>query len=242
MKITTLLLSFVLFLTLFGSTAEAAYVYGSYGNGYSSPFSSSNSLSYPGSGRTNVYDESFSFPRGRGSMYYSNQRDSVLDSFSQSQNIDRTNTVNDRFVDNFFGSQANYNRNLLDLSQQQSSTNSGSSFDGGSSQYRFGDCSTPSYQRSLHGDYKGSRNDFTITETICGGQQMNLQRNFGNGNTYANSASSNGRALQDSLNAGLTTRTTNTDRTNTVKETQQLKNSVSYQKSSFGQGYTLVFN
>ncbi|GEM_PF-2808574 len=237
---TIALVSFILFLTLFGSTVEAAYVYGSSGNGYSSPFNSYSNTYNPRNTRTT--DEFFSFPRGSGSLYYTNQRDSLANSFSQSQNVDRSSTLNDRFVDNFFGSQATYNRNLLDLSEQRTTANTGSSFDGGSASYRFGDCSTPSYQRTLRGDYKGNRNDFTLTETICGGQQVDMRRTFGNTNAFANSASTNGRALQDSLQAGLTTRTANADRTTTVKDTQQLRNTVSYQKSSFGQGYSLVFN
>ncbi len=229
---------FLLLVTLASSFAEAAYVYGSYGNGYTSPFQLERGAYYPNTRGTNVYDESFSFPRGRGSLYYSNQRDSLLESFSQSQTAD--STLDERFIDNFFGSQANYGRNLIDNQDQFTSRQSGVNFDNGYADYRFGDCSAPSYQRTLQGDYKGSRNDFTITETICGGQQMNLRRNFGNTNSYATSLDSTRRALQDAQTAGVTTRTVNTD-TN-AQNSQQLRNSVSYQKSNFGQGYTLVFN
>src|SRR3989338_5725198 len=238
MRTTIALLSFVLFLTLFGSTAEAAYVYGSYGNGYTSPFQLERGAYYPNSGRTNVYDESFSFPRGRGNVYYANQRDSLANSFSQSQTTDRK--FNEQFVDNFFGTQANYGRNLIDNQDQLSTRQSGTSFDSGSAQYRYGDCSTPSYQRTLQGNYKGSRNDFTITETVCGGEQINLNRNFGNTNGYTNTADTNRRTLQDSLFANTAVQTRNVDRV--TQDTQQMRNTYSLQESHLGQGYTLVFN
>src|SRR3989344_1828948 len=238
MRTTIALLSFLLLVAFTSSTAQAAYVYGSYDNGYSSPFQLERGAYYPNSGRTSVYDESFSFPRGRGNLYYANNRDTLAESFFNSGSTDRKN--NEQFVDNFFGTQANYGRNLIDNQDQLSTRQSGTSFDSGSAQYRYGDCSTPSYQRTLQGNYKGSRNDFTITETICGGQQINMQRNFGNTNSYANNLDSTRRALQDTQTAGLTTRTTNTDRT--TQDNQQLRNTVSYQKSSFGQGNTLVFN
>ncbi|MDP1694865.1 MAG: hypothetical protein Q8L34_04975 [Candidatus Woesearchaeota archaeon] len=229
---------FLLLVTLASSFAEAAYVYGSYGTGYSSPYTLERGAYYPNSGRTNVYDESFSFPRGRGDLYYNTNRDSLTNSLSQSQTTDRR--FNEDLIDNFFGSQTTYGRNLIDNQDQTTSRQYGTGFDTGSADYRYGDCSTPSYQRTLQGNYKGSRNDFTITETVCGGEQINLNRNFGNTNGYTNTANTNRRTLQDSLFANTAVQTRNVDRT--TQDTQQTRNTYSLQQSRLGQGYTLVFN
>ena len=235
---TFVITSFILLFTLFGSFAEAAYVYGSYGTGYSSPYTLERGAYYPQSGNTNVYDESFSFPRGRGDLYYTNNRDSTTANLFTNQNVDRS--MHENFVDNFFGSQTTYGRNLIDNQDQTTSRQYGTGFDTGSADYRFGDCSTPSYQRTLQGNYKGSRNDFTITETGCGGEQINLNRNFGNTNGYTNTADTNRRTLQDSLFANTAVQTRNVDRV--TQDTQQMRNTYSLQESHLGQGYTLVFN
>lgn len=249
MKTILYLLTLVFFI-LFSTFTEAAYISG---QGYTSPFGLGSSNSYSGSypfsysayrpTRTSVTDEFFSFPRGSGDFRYSTTRDSALESFSNTRNLDRTTNVNDRFVDNFFGAQARSDRFLTDNQDTASSQQSGANFDNGFATLSQGICSNgPSYERTLRGDFKGSRNDFTITESICGGQQLNLQRNFGNSNAYANQLSLNRRALQDSTAADAIARTSSVDRTTALKDSQQLRNSYSLQKSNFGQGYTLVFS
>lgn len=222
-------------------TLERGNYYDSYNRGIQqSPLTSYGSY---GSGRTRVTDEYFSFPSGRGSAYYTNNRDSALETFFTSQNTDRDNQFNERLTDNFFGSQAQYNRNLFDSTDQASSRNMGGSFDQGSASFSQGNClNGPSYERTLKGDFYKRRNDFTITETICGGPQMNLQRTFGNANAYDTSASTNRRTLQDNIYAGVAARTNTVDRTTATTDNQQIRNSYSLQQSSFGQGYTLVFS
>lgn len=222
-------------------TLERGNYYDSYNRGaQQSPLTSYGSYN---PGRTRVTDEYFSFPYGRGSAYYTNNRDSALESFFTSQNTDRGNQFNGRVTDSFFGSQATSNRNLFDSTDQASSRNMGGSFDQGSASYSQGNCvNGPSYERTLKGDFYKRRNDFTITETICGGPQVNLQRNFGNANAYDTSASTNRRTLQDNIYAGVAARTNTVDRTTATNDVQQTRNAYSLQQSSFGQGYTLVFS
>ena len=167
----------------------------------------------------------------------------IAHTFNDKNLIFGENVRNRDLVANF-----QFNQDRLNLNQDGRSTQSGtnSNFDTGSFSYSVGDGTQPTYQRTLTGNFRGKRNDFTITETIFGGEKTNYNRNFGNRNTntYSNNIGFNNNRFTNNINtnAGLTdnTLTRNTDLTQ--KDTNTFKNTYSLTKSDFGSGFRIVFN
>ena len=217
----------VAFLFLAGTVAEASYYTDRYG-----------SNSYSGRDKGGY----FSFPAYPGSYEQTQNRNNL-----DANQFTTQNTFNDRnlkFGENVrnrnIGANLNFNQDRLNLNQDGRSTQN--NFDTGSISYSIGDGTQPTYQRVLTGNFRGKRNDFTITETIFGGEKIDYNRNFGNRNTNTIGYNSNRFSNNIQANAGLTDNTLNRNIDLTQRNTNKINNKYSLVQSDFGSGFRVMFN